>query len=200
MRAEVRQFTVLCRARGIECWWPVEGYQSLPCPKHNPRIITQQEMGAMIGVADRLQDCPWAANLSLTYGMLLRMLWCCGTRIGETLMLRVGDVDADQQVITIRHAKAGKTRLVPMSASLAEHAIGYARQTGVQNDPGSWFYPGSHSGHLSHSAAHRRIHLIMREAGVTVDGLRPARVHDIRHSSAVAMYVSSMALASRPCP
>jgi integrase len=117
--------------------------------------------------------------------LLLRVLWCLGTRTGETLELRTGDVNTINAVITIRRAKGGKTRLIPMSKSLTAFTINYLRHTGIVCDPQAWLFPSIYGGHLSHPAVVHRVHTLMLQAGVTVDGGRPARIHDIRHSYAV---------------
>jgi len=186
MRSEVRQFALFLAARGFGGWRPPDRWDALPAPRHNPRIITADEMARVIAAADRLPDHPQAPRARLLYGMLLRMLWCCGTRSGETVALATGDVDPDRGVVTIRHAKGGKTRLVPMSETLARHAREYPRRTGDAADPGAWFYPSPRGGHIATVTVHHRVQRLMSEAGVTVDGARPARVHDIRHSYAVA--------------
>jgi integrase len=51
---------------------------------------------------------PW------TYHCLLGLLAVAGLRISEALNLRGGDIDWSEGVLTIRDAKFGKSRLVPL--------------------------------------------------------------------------------------
>ena len=54
---------------------------------------------------------PW------TYHCLFGMLAVTGLRLGEALNLRIGDTDWSEGILTIRGAKFGKSRLVPLHAS-----------------------------------------------------------------------------------
>ena len=78
------------------------------------------------------------------YAMLVRLLWCCGLRIGEALSLRVSDVDLAESVITVHKAKHNRTRLVPMSESLAAHARRYTAAIGLVPEDREAWSTGSH--------------------------------------------------------
>jgi integrase/recombinase XerD len=91
-------------------------------------------MAKVIAVADAMPPSPASPSGAAIYGMLLRMLWCCGLRIGEALHLRVGHVDVDDAVITVGKGKGDKVRLVPMSGSLTEHARRYVDRLGLGAD------------------------------------------------------------------
>lgn len=186
-RNTVKQFALFLRGRGIDCWQPPGRFDAIPAPRFDPRIITSQEMAKVIAVADAMSPSPSSPSGAAIYGMLLRMLWCCGLRIGEALHLRVGDVDLDAAVITVHKAKGDKTRLVPMSPSLTDHASRYAGRLGLgAEDPQAFFYPSARCGHYQPTGVLRRVQSFMLQAGVTTDGVRPPRLHDIRHSFAVA--------------
>jgi integrase/recombinase XerD len=119
--------------------------------------------------------------------MLVRLLWCCGLRIGEALSLRIGDVDLAEALITVRKAKHNRTRLVPMSQSLAAYARRYAVAVGhVAEDPGAWFFPSPRGGGYNPCSATAHIQDLMLQAGVTTAAGRAPRTHDLRHSYAVA--------------
>jgi integrase len=183
----IKQFALFLRGRGIDCWQPPDRYDAIPAPRFDPRIITSQEMAKVIAVADAMPPSPSSPAGAAIYRMLLRMLWCCGLRIGEAVHLRVGDVDLDAAVITVGKAKGDKTRLVPMSGSLTGHARRYIDQLGLRaQDPQAFFYPSARCGHYQPSSVLRRVQSFMLRAGVTIDGVRPPRLHDIRHSFAVA--------------
>lgn len=193
-RNTVKQFALFLRNRGFDCWPPPERFDSLPAPRFNPRIITSAEMAKIIAVADAMPPHPCSRSGAAIYGMLLRMLWCCGLRIGEALPLTVGKIDFNDAVITLGKTKGGKTRLVPMSPSLTEHARSYMKQLGMgPEDPGAFFYPSPRGGHYQPTGIGRRVQRLMLLAGVTTDGVRPPRLHDIRHSWAVAALAKTQA-------
>ena len=67
-----------------------------------------------------MQTTSAAPFRNLVMPVLMRMLYGCGLRVSEALNLTVKDVDLENGILYIRHAKNDKERLVPMSASLTE--------------------------------------------------------------------------------
>ena len=163
-----------------------EGTQPRQASTFTPRIITAQEMARVIACADARPASRCGPQTQPVYAMLVRLLWCCGLRIGEALSLRAGDVDLADAVITVHKAKHNRTRLVPMSQSLAAHASRYAVAVGlVPEDPSAWFFPSPRGGGYNPSSATTHIQGLMLQAGVTTASGRAPRAHDLRHSYAV---------------
>ena len=61
-----------------------------------------------------------------TYETLFGLLAATGMRVGEALALSVDDVELDEGMLTIRHAKFDRTRLVPL------HPIGHGSAAGLR--------------------------------------------------------------------
>jgi integrase len=182
-----RQFCLFINKKGFDCFVPPD-YLCRHDDSFIPRIITEEEMARVIAVADNKQYPRGPKNNKLIYPMLLRMLWCCGMRVGEALSLTLDDVDIVAGILTVRKAKNKSTRLLPMSATCGEYARGYWDDMGFNGgDSSSYFYPSPRGGRFSLNAVHERITSMMTEAGVTIDGSKPPRVHDIRHSFAVGV-------------
>ena len=109
--------------------------------------------------------------------MLVRLLWCCGLRIGEALSLLVGDVDLVDAVITVHKAKHNRTRLVPMSPSLTAQPAATQPLPGlVPEDPAAWFFPSPRGGayHPGSATAHIQT-LMLEEAGIAASRARSSR-------------------------
>jgi integrase len=68
-----------------------------------PDILTLTEVEQLIGAARKLR---YRVFLLTTYSM--------GLRLGETLALEVGDIDAQRKQVHIRRGKGHKDRLVPL--------------------------------------------------------------------------------------
>jgi integrase len=144
-------------------------------------------MARIIAWTDQRPGCARMKKSKPVYSMLVRLLWSCGLRIGEAVALRLGDVDLGQSCLTIREAKNNRTRLVPMSASLARHASRYSQRMGLDwGDPDGFFFPSARGGGYHRVAMSRQMKKIMGEAGVLREDGTPPRVHDVRHSYAVA--------------
>lgn len=186
-RGIARQFALFLRWKGIDAWVPPERCQPRQPSSFAPRIITAEEMARVIACADARPTSRCGPQTQPVYAMLVRLLWCCGLRIGEALSLRVGEVDLTEAVITVRKAKHNRTRLVPMSPSLTAHARRYSAAVGlVPEDPTAWFFPSPRGGKYNPGSATTHIQTLMLEAGVTTASGRAPRAHDLRHSYAVA--------------
>jgi integrase len=186
-RGIARQFALFLRWKGIDAWVLPEREQPRQPSCFAPRIITAEEMARIIACADARPASRCGLQTQPVYAMLVRLLWCCGLRIGEALSLRVGDVDLTEAVITVHKAKHNRTRLVPMSPSLTAHARRYAAAVGlIPEDPTAWFFPSPRGGAYNPGSATAHIQTLMLEADVTTASGRAPRAHDLRHSYAVA--------------
>lgn len=68
-----------------------------------PDILTLTEIEQLIG-----------ATRKLRYRVFLLATYSMGLRLGETLALQVGDIDAERKLVHIRRGKGHKDRLVPL--------------------------------------------------------------------------------------
>ena len=75
-----------------------------------------------------LKRCP---NLHQCIPVLFRLLYACGLRISEALQITVSEIDFNTNVITLKHTKLDKERLIPMSESLAKVMHTYIRNNFV---------------------------------------------------------------------
>lgn len=186
-RGIARQFALFLQWKGIDAWVLPERAGPRQPARFTPRIITAEEMTRIIACADARPASRCGPQTQPVYAMLVRLLWCSGLRIGEALSLRIGEVDLAEAVITVGKAKHNRTRLVPMSPSLAAHARRYAVDVGlVPEDRAAWFFPSPRGGAYHPSSATAHLQRLMREAGVTTASGRAPRAHDLRHSYAVA--------------
>jgi integrase/recombinase XerD len=87
-----------------------------------PYLYSDAEISAIIAAAGTLQPRFRAA----TYQTLISLLAASGVRIGEALSLDRGDLDPGQGMLTIRDAKFGKTRLIPLHPTAAAALARYS--------------------------------------------------------------------------
>lgn len=74
-----------------------------PKIKSIPDILTPLEIEKIIG-----------ATRKLRYRVFLLTTYSMGLRLGETLSLQVGDIDAERKLVHIRRGKGHKDRFVPL--------------------------------------------------------------------------------------
>ena len=118
--------------------------------------------------------------------VLFRLLYCCGTRINETLGIRKRDVDIGNGTIVLHETKNSRERLIVLSHGMQELMSEYADKCfyllGESNYIFSTRYGTKHD-HRNIHAYHRNI---LEIAGIPFwGGGKGPRIHDWRHTFAV---------------
>lgn len=122
---------------------------------------------------------PWV------YYCLLGLLSVSGLRIGEARNLELQDIDLQAATLTIRSAKFGKTRLVPVHGStcnvLAEYIRRRNRHWG-QRPVSSYLFVSSWGNHLDGADIRRTFYALCRQVGLRgLSDSHGPRLHDLRH-------------------
>ena len=138
----IRMFIRYLQSLGVEVYIPI-------IPKvvddYIPYIFTDAELDRIFSAADNFAVTKGQPNpyMQIEFPMIIRLLYGCGFRIGETLALQMKDVDLEGGIITILHAKRGKQRLVPMSVTLTEILKQYCFAMGIIGIPAAFLFPGT---------------------------------------------------------
>ncbi|EWM55318.1 tyrosine-type recombinase/integrase [Ruminococcus flavefaciens] len=114
-----------------------------------PYIYNDEELAAIFKCADNLKElCKGKHNpyLELIIPMILRILYGCGTRLGETMELKRKDVDFKRGTLYLRVTKFSKERVIPMHESLIVILERYCLALGIMNDPEAFLFPSKESG------------------------------------------------------
>src|SRR6266480_6166176 len=90
------------------------------------RLYSELEIQKLLAAALKLS--PSQGLRPRTYHCLFGLLAVAGLRISEVLKLEQPDVDLGEGILTIRQAKFGKTRLVPLHTSTRDVTADYARR------------------------------------------------------------------------
>ena len=134
------------------------------------------------------------ALLPWVYYCLFGLLSVSGLRLGEARNLRLHDVDLEAGVLTIRGAKFGKDRLVPLHAStcrvLADYIARRARHW-ADRPVSSYLFVSSWGNRLDNGQIHRAFYAVSRRIGLrsSSDSHGP-RLHDLRHRFATTTLVN----------
>ena len=152
-----------------------------------PYLWQETEVLDLMAAARQLRP----ALCALTYETFFGLLWCSGMRIGETIGLRRGDVDLSAGVITVRQAKFGRSRLVPLQESTTDALACYAasRDRLCPRPRSHAFFISSRGTTLIPQAVGQTFHRLAVKTGLHSETKRP-RVHDLRHSFAVRVLVA----------
>ena len=149
-----------------------------------PYLYTDHELRALIAAAGTLRT----PHRIATYRTLLGLLAVTGMRVGEALALDRGDIDATEHVLTIRLAKFGKSREVPVDPSTVDALQAYVgrRDRPCAAARTSAVLVSTAGTRLLYTNVQWTFHRLVRSAGLTARSAacRP-RLHDLRHRFAV---------------
>jgi integrase len=134
----------------------------------------------------------WRRFQAWTFYSIFGLLTVSGMRIGEVLNLRSGDIDWNEGLLTIRHAKFGKSRLVPLHSSTLKVLKTFVRHrdrffSQLQPRPElSHFFVSSRGTRLFFSHVDKVFLIISRRIGLRAPGARRGpRRHHLRHRFAI---------------
>lgn len=151
-----------------------------------PYFYSEEEIGRLLKAARAQRSVD--PLRSWTYYCLFGLLAVTGLRLGEALNLQTNDMDWDAGVLTIRGAKFGKSRLVPLHSSTCKVLREYVRRRQQRfgtrlNGP---VLVNKNGNRLDKGEVHRTFYRLSREIGIRAENAsRGPRLHDFRHRFAV---------------
>jgi integrase len=168
---------------------PADGLLPHRRRRARPYLYTEQEIDGLLSAALELPTAfPSTRLRPRIFHCLIGLLSVTGLRIGEALGLQVGDVDLGNAVLTIRGAKLGRDRLVPIHASTCAVLGAYLRQRerllDVRDSP--YLFASRRGKRLDIGVVHRTFYTLSRQIGLRgPDDSHGPRLHDLRHRFAV---------------
>jgi len=163
-----------------------------------PYLYSDQEIQQLLHATLHMPLSPRhrkrCALLPWVYYCLFGLLSVSGLRLGEARNLRLQDVGLTAGVLTIRNAKFGKDRLVPLHASTCKVLADYIarRQRHWAGRPvSSYLFVSSWGNRLDSGQIHRAFYAASRQIGLrgAADSHGP-RLHDLRHRFATTTLVN----------
>jgi integrase/recombinase XerD len=151
-----------------------------------PYVYSQDEIRRLLDAALKIES-PYELQPP-TYHCLFGLLAASGLRLGEAVHLQPQDVDWAEGVLTIRGAKFGKTRLVPLHPSTLSVLSAYAklRDKIFAGRSLPAFLVTSHGTKLEKTNLSRIFRELSRQTGIRKPGVRNGpRLHDFRHRFAI---------------
>ena len=110
-----------------------------------PYIYSDKELKDIIYTIDNLvsQHSTYSNAVTLLgLPVIIRILYGCGTRLGETLELRRKDIDFENETIFLYKTKFSKERLIPMHSTLAKIIKDYCINLGIFHNNEAYLFPG----------------------------------------------------------
>jgi integrase len=142
-----------------------------------PYIWAEEDITRLLDAANALQPRLKALTLATLFGLLASS----GLRVGEALGLAGSDVELASGLLTVRNAKFGRERYVPLHPSTTEALRHYADQRdALVAGPAKAFFVLGTRGGLSYSCVTVAFRALTAALGLRTAEVRP-RVHDLRH-------------------
>lgn len=165
---------------------PPQGLLPFRPHRARPYLYSDEEIGRLLHAAlDMTYRFERGALRPWVFHCLFGLLSVSGLRLGEALNLELRDVDLGSAVLTIRGAKFGKDRLVPLHASsckvLERYLVRRSRHW-ADRHVSSFLFVSSRGNRLDGGEVHRTFYALSRQTGLrgASDSHGP-RLHDMRH-------------------
>lgn len=191
--ADVRRFLAWLSTVDAKTEVPPVGLLPEQYRRRPPYIYSDQEIESIVYEAARLTSS--VGLRGHTYSTLYGLLAATGMRHGEALALNREDVDLISGVLTIRCAKFGKSRFVPVHDSTREALRQYAqrRDSCVPHPRSQAFLLADRGTRVTQDSSRHNFALVSRMAGLRASGPtrhgHGPRLHDMRHRLAVKTLV-----------
>jgi integrase/recombinase XerD len=179
----VRGFAAWAQAFDPDIQVPPTGLLPMGSTRATPYLYSEDQICALMNAAADLVPSVRAA----TFQTLIGLLAVTGMRAGEAIRADVGDLDLDARTLTVRGTKFGKSRLLPLHASVIDELRAYLTLRSTAALPGTTALLISVAGTgLTYDNAYKVFRKLTARAGITArsTACRP-RMHDMRHSFAV---------------
>ncbi len=188
--AMVRRFALWRSTADLRTEVPPENLLPARYRRKPPYIYKDQEIERLVQAA---ADLPSPAGLrGSTYSTFFGLIAVTGMRISEALALDRGDIDLEEEVLTIRRTKFGQSRLVPIHSSTCTALQRYAEQRGrlLPRPATPAFFLAEHGTRITQWSAAYNFAKVSQRIGLRtpIRGRRHGRgprVHDLRHRFAV---------------
>lgn len=131
-----------------------------------------------------------------TISTLIGLLAATGVRVGEAIALDRSDIDLATGRLVVRHGKFDKTRELWLHPTTVDVLVQYQRlrDTFAPISVAAAFFVSTAGTRLRYCNVHHTFHRLVAQAGLKPrsSSCRP-RIHDLRHSFAVAAMIDAYA-------
>jgi integrase len=167
---------------------PPESLLPFRAQRARPYYYSDDEIQSLLRTALKLSGSHYQLRPWL-YHALFGLLSVSGMRLGEVCNLELQDLDLKTAVLTVRGAKFGKSRLLPLHTSTCNVLADYLarrQRFWAARSHSSYLFVSSRGNRLDGADIRRTFYTLSRQIGLRglTDSQGP-RIHDLRHRFAV---------------
>jgi integrase len=179
----IKQFLIYLFKKGFEVF--VTRDIAFKQTSFQPHIYTEDEILRYFGAVDTF-DSSMNKKDRIQYPVLFRLLYCCGTRINETLGIRKQDVDLDAGIIKLFETKNNCERYVVLGDDLAYLMRQFASRCFYLLNEGDYIFTSANGSRLSGDSVYQHHRLFLKKASIPyIGGSQGPRIQDWRHTFSV---------------
>lgn len=113
---------------------------------------------------------------NIKHNAMLQLIYSAGLRRSELINMKVGDIDRDRNLITVRNGKGKKDRITLLSRSIIPLLDHYL----ARYAPTNWLFESADHGQYSESSLQQVFRRALAQSGIN----KEATLHSLRHSFA----------------
>jgi len=167
---------------------PVPAARRRETAKRIPYLFNLQDARRLLDIARTLPDNSHTRNRALVYEMIFALLYGLGLRVGEVTRLKLSDVDLSRDTLFIRETKFGKSRFVPFGPNFGQRLRRYLEKCHSEKRESEVpLFSLTKRGCICEATISGAFHALVPRLGLHIPpGVSRPRLHDLRHSFAVA--------------
>ncbi|HLO11995.1 MAG TPA: tyrosine-type recombinase/integrase [Pseudoneobacillus sp.] len=181
----IRQFALYLENIGLDSYIIPKNYFKSGEP-YIPHIYSNEELKSFFRETDTCHynsQCPYR---HLIMPIFFRLIYSCGLRVSEARLLKVGDVDLKNGILTINHSKKDNSRLVAMTEEMTKRCHEFSKQVHQHSDEEHYYFPMNEIKPMTIGNIYKNFRKFLWHAGISHGGRGYGpRIHDFRHSFAV---------------
>jgi site-specific recombinase XerD len=156
--------------------------------KRIPYLFNLRDAKRLLDIARTFPDNSHTRNRALVYETIFALLYGLGLRVGEVTRLKLSDVDLTRNTLFVRETKFGKSRIVPFGPKLGERLRCYLQKCHSESHgPEVPLFSLTKRGCICEATISGTFHALVPRLGLHIPpGVARPRLHDLRHSFAVA--------------
>ncbi len=153
-----------------------------------PHIYTDDEISRYFHAVDT-----YASGRSrmdwIQFPVLFRLLYCCGTRINETLGIKKKDIDLDGGIVRLMETKNDCERYIVLNPEMKGLVNQFADKCFYLFADDEYIFPSVAGKRRDEGRLYEIHRMILKEAGIPyIGGGHGPRIHDWRHTFAVRSF------------
>jgi integrase/recombinase XerD len=150
-----------------------------------PHIYTKDEIQRYFTAVDSFNSSHNKKD-KIQYPILFRLMYCCGTRINETLGIRKQDVDIDAGIIKLFETKNNCERYIVLSNELVSLMKQFSEKCFYLLNDEDYIFTSANGKRCSGDTIYEHHRMFLKRAGIPYIGNGEGpRIHDWRHTFSV---------------